>query len=165
MINEQWYKAVVKKVDYNPDTGEFTLKRNGKDAGSFMANGYRTLSAYAEGKCKNLLAHRVAWFITHGVIPKEIDHINRVRSDNRMANLRKAGRQDQAANTGMFSHNTSGAKGVSWDKSRGKWESCIKVNQRKKHLGRFAEFDDAVKARKEAEQLYFNQSFLESESV
>lgn len=52
-------------------------------------------------------------------------------------------------------NNTSGHKGVSWDKSRGMWSAYIQVRGKKIHLGRFHEYDDAVKARELAEEEYF----------
>jgi len=65
--------------------------------------------------------------------------------------------QENNFNKGLYSHNTSGVTGVSWDKSRNKWEAHIKLNQKKKHLGRYNNFEDAVKARKEAENKYFGE--------
>ena len=56
--------------------------------------------------------------------------------------------------------NKSGVCGVKWDKSRGKWQASIKFQGHKYNLGRFDEFDDAVKARREAEEKIFG-SFLE----
>ena len=55
-------------------------------------------------------------------------------------------------NTGNFAHNTSGVKGVSWSKLTNKWEACIKINRKKKHLGMYKNFDDAVCARLAGEQ-------------
>lgn len=60
-----------------------------------------------------------------------------------------------AINKGRQSNNTSGHVGVSWDKSRNKWESHIKLNNNKKHLGRFDNIDDAIEARLKAELKYF----------
>ena len=57
----------------------------------------------------------------------------------------------------MFSNNTSGHKGVTFDKSRNKWMAHIKLNGKHKTLGRFVKFEDAVKARKEAEEKYFGE--------
>ena len=52
-------------------------------------------------------------------------------------------------------NNTSGAKGVSWSKSRQLWEVGIQIHGKKIHLGRYADFTEAVKVRKEAEEKYF----------
>lgn len=58
-------------------------------------------------------------------------------------------------NRAMRSDNTSGVRGVSWDRSREKWEAHLRLRGKNHHLGRFASIDDAIKARKDAEQKYF----------
>ena len=52
-------------------------------------------------------------------------------------------------------NNTSGAKGVSWNKSRQLWEAYITIHGKRINLGRYADFTEAVKVRKEAEEKYF----------
>ena len=65
------------------------------------------------------LTHRVIWLWHHGYTPEHsLDHINRVKHDNRIENLREASRQCNARNTGNPKNNTSGVKGVFWDKSK-----------------------------------------------
>ena len=51
--------------------------------------------------------------------------------------------------------NTSGFKGVSWDKKRKRWEAYIHFKYKKIHLGLYDNIEDAVKARKQAEEKYF----------
>jgi hypothetical protein len=55
-------------------------------------------------------------------------------------------------NTGNPINNTSGVKGISWDKPANKWYARIKTNGKLKHLGYYKNFDDAVKARYKAEK-------------
>lgn len=57
----------------------------------------------------------------------------------------------------LASDNTSGVTGVYWDKTRNNWFSCIQANNKTINLGRFINFNDAVKARKEAEKIYFGE--------
>ena len=59
-----------------------------------------------------------------------------------------------AINTGLPKNNTSGVKGVSWNKACGKWSAQIKVDGKKKHLGTFSNLEDATKTRRQAERLY-----------
>jgi hypothetical protein len=68
-------------------------------------------------------AHRLIWEMFFGEIPDglEIDHINRNRSDNRIENLRLVNRSENNLNTGIRVDNTSGYKGVSFDKKRSKY--------------------------------------------
>lgn len=98
--------------------------------------------------------HRIIWLLTHGDWPRGcIDHINGDRTDNRPANLRDVTRQENSMNQALNSRNTSGVVGVRWRERYGKWEAQIKVSGRHQYLGRFASFEAAVAARKEAERL------------
>ena len=80
-----------------------------------------------------------------------IDHINHDTLDNRKENLRLVSNSQNLLNARVRVDNKSGVKGVCMDKYRKKWEATIKVNYKKIYLGRFEKFEDAVKARKEAE--------------
>ena len=65
-----------------------------------------------------------------------------------------SGKKLNAINTGLPKNNTSGVKGVSWNKACGKWSAQIKVDGKKKHLGTFSNLEDATKTRRQAERLY-----------
>lgn len=80
------------------------------------------------------------------------DHINGNKLDNRKENLRTATSSQNGINRGKQINNTSGHKGINWYANA--WVAEIKVNQKKIHLGRFKNIDDAVAARKAAEQIY-----------
>lgn len=97
-------------------------------------------------------AHRVCWAIHHGEWPAEdIDHINGVRDDNRITNLRAVSRAENARNKKRSPKNTSGATGVYWHNPTGKWLAHIGADGSKKHLGLFDDFSTAVAVRKAAE--------------
>lgn len=87
---------------------------------------------------------------------KEIDHINHKPNDNRKCNLRECTRQENACNVKTPKTNTSGHIGVRLTSS-GKWNARIKVNQKEYYLGNYENFEDAVKAREEAEIKYFKE--------
>jgi hypothetical protein len=80
----------------------------------------------------------------------EIDHINGVRTDNRVENLRVATRSENMQNTKKPVTNKSGKKGVSWDKTTGKWRAEIRANGKKYNLGRFKTIEEAFKAHESA---------------
>lgn len=80
------------------------------------------------------------------------DHINRNRLDNRRSNLRSVTWSENRINTGMFSNNTSGYKGVYWESATKKWIAAIGTGTKLKKLGRFASKEDAVNARQTAEK-------------
>nr|DAQ07322.1 MAG TPA: homing endonuclease [Caudoviricetes sp.] len=89
----------------------------------------------------------------------DVDHKHgyESRNDNRKSNLRLATRSQNIINVGLKSNNTSGCTGVGWYKHLNKWVARITVNGNKIHLGVFNNFDDAVAARKAAEEKYFGE--------
>lgn len=135
------YSHLKKILHYNPDTGIFTWKitkrhnqlRHGDVAGSLHKEGYRDILFNK----KLHKAHRLAWLYMTGDWPKyEIDHINRIKDDNRWFNLREAPtRSKQCGNAEKHTNNKSGFKAVYWDKQRRKWRTAIGVNGKKIYLG------------------------------
>lgn len=96
---------------------------------------------------------RLAWLYHYGYFPEgNIDHINRVRTDDRINNLREVNQICNMRNVGNKENNTSGVKGVVWNKSRGLWVSQAMVNRVNFNLGGYKSFDDAVCARLAFEQ-------------
>lgn len=92
----------------------------------------------------------------------QVDHISHPpkpnhKVDNRKVNLRLVTNQQNQMNNAIGKNNTSGKTGVSWDKARMKWEAYIWFDRQKIHLGRFANKEDAIIARKEAEKKYFGE--------
>lgn len=85
----------------------------------------------------------------------EVDHINRNRLDNRKSNLRIVTRQENMLNKSEYKNNTSGIKGVKWNKDRQKWQVQINHNKKRIHLGLYSDLEEAKKARLEAEKKYF----------
>jgi hypothetical protein len=153
-------ETLKQHLDYDPATGVFTRKqtetfnpkvRVGGPAGHLNSDGY----VYIRVLKKSYLAHRLAWLFMHGHWPSEIDHVNGTKSDNSFKNLRESTRSQNMANTVKPKHNSSGVKGVCFDKTNGKWLAYIMVNKRLRNLGRFDSFDEAVEKRKvEAERVF-----------
>ncbi len=77
---------------------------------------------------------------------RQVDHKNGNGCDNRRSNLRWATNAEQRMNSGPGSRNTTGFKGVSFDKARGKYEAKLKASDRHLHLGRFATAEEAARA-------------------
>jgi hypothetical protein len=86
-----------------------------------------------------------------------VDHISNDKTDNRKSNLRVCKQNENCMNHSLNSNNTSGVTGVNWHKASNKWIVRIKVNYKTIYIGTFDKFDDAVKARKEAEEKYFGE--------
>ena len=129
-------------LEYDESTGLFRWKvRRGKRglvgsvAGSVQSNGYCHIQI--DGRAYN--AHRLVWLYFHSVWPiKAIDHINGVRHDNRICNLREATHSFNMQNQRRPSkNNKSGFLGVSWHKHSRKWQASIRAAAVCRHLGYF----------------------------
>ena len=88
---------------------------------------------------------------------KDVDHKNHKTLDNRKNNLRICEHYENIISQKIRIDNTSGRKGVYWDKSRQKWMASITFNKHTIYLGRFDTFEEAVKAREEAEEKYHKE--------
>ena len=86
-----------------------------------------------------------------------VDHINHNRFDNRKINLRIVTKSQNRMNHALPSNNTSGESGVSWDEKSQKWHSRIGYNNQEITLGFYNDFNEAVDARKKAEDKYFGE--------
>lgn len=96
--------------------------------------------------------HRVAWFIVHGVWPKdELDHEKHKKVDNRLSELAPATHKSNHRNKSKPRTNTSGVTGVRWHKDNKKWLAYIYVDNKCQYLGNFSDFCPAVEARLAAE--------------
>ncbi len=84
----------------------------------------------------------------------QTDHINRIPLDNRCSNLRVATSSQNGMNQGIRSDNTSGYKGVSWNKWHYKWEVRIKLNGKKIYLGYYTDIHDAARVYNKASLKY-----------
>lgn len=143
---------------YNSDDGVFVRKvavgrhgrhKQGHIAGTKQSRGYIVISV--DGR--RYVAHRLAWLYTYDRWPVgDLDHINGVKNDNRIANLREATRRQNMQNVRKHKHNTSGYKGVAWHSQRNKWRAYIFDNYRQKHLGLFDTKEAAAAARAKAEK-------------
>ena len=91
--------------------------------------------------------HHIIWLWERGYLPKEIDHINRNRGDNRWQNLREVSHRENMYNLNLMRHNTSGTHGVCWAADRQKWRAYIGSGVRREYLGDYTEKDRAIAAR------------------
>ena len=142
---------------YDPNTGNFTWKQRvakcvqiGDLAGNTNKMGYVTIGL----RKKVYKAHRLAWFYTHGEWPKGlIDHVNGVKSDNRISNLRVVNETGNSENVRRPNkRNKSGFMGVI--RFQNKWRANITVNKKTKWLGDYATPEEAYAAYLGAKRLY-----------
>ena len=160
-------KLLKELLSYDPETGTFRWNVANSNrihafdiAGCVYNTGYRVISMLG----KQYLASRLAFLYMDGYLPEhDVDHVNRIRDDNRWVNLRHVSRMCNMRNRPVPAHNKSGISGISWDNPNGKWRVYIGVNGRTIHVGRFHDFDDAVIARLKAEKKHgFPECDLES---
>jgi hypothetical protein len=141
---------------YEPETGLFWWLEAGQGrrlsvpAGNLRRNGYYCLKVNYE----KYMAHRVAWYMGTGIDPdkRQIDHINGIRSDNRLSNLRLATPASNCWNAGPSSRSTSGVKGVSWLKKERKWVARISCRRQRITIGYYNSIEDAHAAYTRAAQ-------------
>lgn len=146
-------------LDYNPETGDFTNKvfrglraMPGDMAGNVSQGGYIELTIDK----RKYKAHRLAWFYVYGVWPtNSIDHINRVKIDNRICNLRDVTQAQNGQNKTKHTNNTSGYTGVHWHKATKRWRARLCVARKDIYLGQFKDIQSAIDARKQAEAKYY----------
>lgn len=122
--------------------------------------GYRTILINR----RRYQEHRIAWLIYHGEWPKhQLDHINGIRDDNRISNLREATPSENRQNIKKVVSN-SGFMGVTWNKAVGKWQAAIKLNGKNMHLGVFKTAEDAsvayLKAKSSLHSFYVVDSVM-----
>lgn len=110
--------------------------------------------AVAKNKGKELRLHRQIMGTPKGM---DTDHKNHNRADNRKCNLRVCTRQENTMNQLRRSDNTSGVKGVHWDKTASKWRAQIFVDGEYLNLGYYTEFEQAVQVRQALERVLFGE--------
>lgn len=154
IITQQRLKDIL---SYNPRSGIFTWTaptsnraKLGGSAGTIMQTGYMCIGI--DGF--QYLTHKLAYLYVTGEYPQYIDHIDHNPLNNSFDNLRPASHLENCRNRKLRSTNSSGVNGVSWSKSRSKWEAKIRHNGKTIHLGRHKELEDARIARKQADIKY-----------
>lgn len=141
-------------INYNPQTGEFTWARaSGKKRPGDPA-GTRNLKGYCQIQVAGTLylAHRLAWFLTHGVWPTQIDHINRDKMDNRLCNLRECSTAENQNNIPAQKNNATGVRYVTYDKRRDRYVVRITVRGAYAYCEQFRTLEEAAKAARVASQ-------------
>ena len=148
-------------LEYDPITGIFIWPKTrpgllgGKRPGT-LCNGY--LKIFIKGRI--YFAHRLAWKISYSEEPPDVlDHVNGIRNDNRLENLRAASPAENTRNKGMMKNNTSGATGVVFREKakKKKWRAQIRSDGKTIHLGSFASREDAAAAYKSAARVHHGE--------
>ena len=151
------FERLKEVLDYDQLTGVFTWKvtrgtiKKGQLANGKDRRGYVIISIDGS-KYK---AHRLAWLYINGVWPESgLDHINRVKDDNRLVNLREAEQSLNNKNASVRHNHPTGISGVKKSRNSDSWKASIKVDGVRINLGRFSDLFEAICARKSAEIKY-----------
>jgi len=132
----------------------------GRVAGRLTEDGYLQVGVSYFGKVILMAVNRVVWTIHNGTIPDGylIDHRDTNKSNNKIDNLRLALISNNAHNANLSIRNTSGIKGVCWDKKSETWEVKLSVNSKSQRIGYFPTMEEAEVAVKKA-RLELHQEF------
>lgn len=158
-LTQQYLKEIL---HYDESTGEFVWMITKSRTTKGTVAGYKNVIGYVVIKINkaNYLAHRLAWLYVHGEWPPcLIDHLNGVRSDNRLCNLRPATATQNNWNKSIASNNKSGVVGVCWSSRTEKWRVNISVSKRHLYIGQFDDFEFAELAASEAREKFHGEFF------
>ena len=147
MYHVRMDQETVKRL-YDYDPAGFLVPRTGRHKGRKVGHTDREGYVRISSQRRKYYAHRLIWTWHHGEPPRLLDHINRNRADNRIENLRACTEAQNAANAKAPSHNTSGYRGVYFDKDRDKWVARIRFTidgvRHRRRIGRFDTADEAA---------------------
>ena len=151
-------EVVRSMFDYNPETGHLIHKRgrgnapSGSRAGALKPSGYRVVSV----KRHWFQSARVVWLHQYGCWPThQVDHINHVRDDDRLENLRDVTPQQNLHNLSeKRTNNNSGVPGVHWNTRSKRWYAVIYLNDKAIFLGSYTDIESAIAARRAGKLKY-----------
>jgi HNH endonuclease/AP2 domain len=142
-----------KLYHYDAETGHLISKLFHHPVGQ-LKDGYKMVFLMADGKEKRFPAHRLIWMYVYGRWPLMIDHINGIKTDNRLCNLREVTAKQNAENKVIFKTKSglprSGYKGVHWCKQSNKWKASIGHLKKTIYLGMFDDPKEAFLAYQQA---------------
>jgi hypothetical protein len=147
MTREERCKLAIKRgYSYDCKTGVVYNKYN-KPVNYIQKDGYMKFSIRLNDKLFAIGNHRFAWYFIYNECPEEIDHINGIRHDNRISNLRGVTRQQNQ-------WNRLNTKGYYFNKGARKFYAYIRINGKKTYLGLFNTEQEASQAYLKAKEIY-----------
>jgi len=161
MITQERLKQLL---HYNPETGVFTrIESNRKDRLGKQP-GSRNTKGHVQIRLDGTLyvAHRLAWLYMTGKFPtNQIDHIDGDKTNNKIVNLREATNKQNQENVPLQVNNTSGYRGVSFNKPTRKFRAYVCHNRQQITLGFFKTAEEAALMAKDARDRLFTHHHTE----
>ena len=155
---------IRENLRYDPETGElwwtklaevkYNKRRMDKPVGSNVGKGYLEVRIPLPSGSRNILSHRICWFLYCGSWPEGLlDHINGIKDDNKIENLRKATQNQNEMNKKKRADCSSKYKGVSWNKRNQQWRARVRKNE----LGSYTSEEEAARAYDKAARELFGE--------
>jgi len=133
-------------ISYDPAAGTFRWKIEGNkkvlgaEVGTQYKNGYNMITVNGV----RYRAGRLAWFLSYNYWPREIDHINRIKSDDRLVNLREVSHSKNMTN--VRTRAISGIRGIYWDINTWRWKVSLRREGITHRLGSYSSLGGAREA-------------------
>ena len=147
-------QALLQKFyTYDEVTGELShrLPQHGKEIGDVIGSLTNTGYLAMAIDSTNYLVHRIIWMYVHGYMPEQVDHIDHVKTNNALINLREVTNTINSKNASLSKNSSTRVNGVSFNKTRNKYRAYITVNRKQINLGSFSTLDAAIEARNKAD--------------
>ena len=154
------YKSIKDYDNYEvSNMGNVRNKKSGLILKHSLQNGYYCVGLSINGKSKYFRVHRLIalYFIPNPQNKQLVDHIDRNPLNNSINNLRWATPSENQMNKSIQKNNKSTQTGVYFDKHINRWLVKMYINGIQKHIGNYLNFEDAVKVRKEQEEIHYKE--------
>jgi hypothetical protein len=147
MTREEKCKLAIQRgYTYDPETG-FIYNKYGRILSYTAKNGYIQIGITFNKKSYMIRGHQLAWYYIYNECVEMLDHINGIRTDNRICNLRSINKQQNHFNRVK-------AKGYTWHKHKNKWQSTICLSGKSYFLGLYKTEEEARNAYLAAKKKY-----------
>ena len=155
MDHQQLYTLIHKRYTYHDG---YLLTSAGVPIGTPAQDGSTKTTIYKTGKRYNYSVHRLIFLYHFGHLPETIDHINGIRTDNRIENLRAATYSENNRNRPVSKYSTSQCKGVHYNRRNTKpWNVRIRIDGKMRSLGYYHTIEEANVVYQAAAEKYYGE--------
>lgn len=159
-----------KVLNYNPHTGQFTwLVRTARRIHIGDSPNCKNRDGYIQVSIDNkrYLVHRLVWLYVYDEWPLfQLDHVNGIRDDNRLCNLRSVtNSQNQQNRRGARCDSRTNVIGVTWVEKRQCWRAHLMLNRKYMLKSYHKKIEDAIASRRQAELKYHPFSSIHHKGI